>query len=145
MKNLVFHAPIYRAYADWKKVQSAMSRPEEFLPVAKRLLDNYGGLAEAYRDAREIVTAYPQSDGAQVLSEMLEVGEEKQALAPGFLPALKKEVAALGKKFSIGTSDLGKVAGSSTAGNSSATRKPPTRSRNTSGRSRMLRPFLKNG
>ena len=101
MKSLVFHAPICRAYADWKKVQSAMSRPEEFLPVARRLLDNYGGLAEAYRDAREIVAAYPHSDGAQVLSEMLEVGDAKQALAPGFLPALRKEVAALKRKFRI--------------------------------------------
>lgn len=99
MKDLVLCAPVYRAYADWKKVQGALSRPEEFLPVAKRLLDGYDKLVATYKDARAIIKAHPGSDGAQVLSEMLEVGEEKKALAPGFLPALKRDVAALTRKF----------------------------------------------
>ena len=99
MKDIVIYAPMYRAYADWKKVQSSMTRPEEFLPVAKRLLENHDKLVATYKDARAIVDAYPDSDGARVLGEMLEVGEEKKVLAAGFLPALKKDVSALKNRF----------------------------------------------
>jgi len=108
MKDIVIYAPIYRAYADWKKVQTALSRPEEFLPVAQRLLDSYDKLGVAYRDARAIVDAYPNSDGAQVLREMLEVGEEEKALAPDFLPTLQQEVAALTKQHGDGMAALRK-------------------------------------
>lgn len=99
MKNMVVYAPIYRAYADWSKVQNALSNPADMLPVAQRLLDNYDRLAAAYRDARAIIAEQPQSDAAQVLSEMLAVGEEEKALAPGFLAGLKKDVAALRRKY----------------------------------------------
>ncbi len=109
MKDMTLYALDYRAYADWKKVQPALTRPEEFLPVAQRLLNNYAKLAEAYKDARAIVKAHPKSDGAQVLSEMLDVGEHKKALAPSFLPALKKEVAALTRKFGNNASGLEKL------------------------------------
>jgi predicted dehydrogenase len=99
MKEMVAYAPLYRAYADWKKVQSALARPEEFLPVAAKLLDNHEKLVAAYRAAREIVTAQPGTDGARVLAEMLDVGGENTVLAPGFLPTLKKEAARLRRKF----------------------------------------------
>jgi predicted dehydrogenase len=98
MKAMTVLAPIYRAYAEWKKVQSALVRPEEFLPVAQRLLDNYSKLVDAYRDARAIVDAHPASDGAQVLRDMLDVGGEQAALSPRFLAALKRDVAALKRK-----------------------------------------------
>ncbi len=101
MKDMVTYAPMYRAYADWKKVQSAIAMPENFLPVATRLLDNYDKLAAAYKDARSTVNAYPESDGARVLSQMLELGGEKKVLSGSFLHTLKKEVAVLRKKFEI--------------------------------------------
>jgi len=99
MKNLISSSQAYRAYADWKKVQSSMAMPEKFLPVASKLLDIYETLISAYNDARSIVNAYPKSDGARVMSQMLELGEEEKALSAGFLPALKKEVSALRRKF----------------------------------------------
>ena len=100
MEAMVTHAPAYRAYADWKKVEASLANPAELLPVARKLLDNYDKLVAAYRDARAIVKAHPDSDGAKVLSEMLEVGEEKTALSPAFLAALKKDVARLRRKYS---------------------------------------------
>jgi len=106
MKDMTLLAPVYRAYADWKKVQSSLSRPEEFLPVATNLLNQYDSLVATYKDARDIVNAYPKSDGARVLSELLEVGEEKKVLAPDFLPALKRDVTALNKKFGDGLTTL---------------------------------------
>ena len=95
MKNLVRFTTMYRAYVDWKKVRAAMTRPEEFLAVEQNLRDNYAALLEAYRAARRIVDAYPKSDGARVLREMLEIGHEKQAL---------RDVAALRRKFGEGRS-----------------------------------------
>ncbi len=99
MKAVVEYAPLYRAYADWKKIQSDLVRPEDFLPVAQRLLDSYAALVAAYRDALAIIKDYPDSDGAQVLLEMLEVGGETEVLAKVFLPALKREVSRLRRKF----------------------------------------------
>ncbi len=108
MKAMVLYAPMYRAYADWKKVESALADPTEMQPVAQQLLDNYSALCSAYKDARAIIKAHPRSDGARVLAEMLEVGEEKKALAPGFLVALKKDVAALRRKHGEHAADLGR-------------------------------------
>jgi len=102
MRNITRYAPMYRAYADWKKVFSDMARPEEFRAVAASLLQNYNDMVACYKDACAIVEAYPKSDGARVLSEMLDVGGAVDVLAPGFLPALKKDVAALKKKFGDG-------------------------------------------
>jgi predicted dehydrogenase len=94
MKNMVTLVPVYRAYADWKKVRSALCTPAEFLPIATKLLDNFEALVAAYQDARAIVDAYPDTDGAQILREMLELGEESKVLAPEFRSALKQDVAA---------------------------------------------------
>lgn len=99
MKDLTETAPLYNAYVDWKKVRTALVDPAQFLSVAEKLLLNYPKLVTAYGDAQEIVAAYPKSDGAQVLREMLELGEAAQALDPLFLPALKREVAALRRKY----------------------------------------------
>jgi hypothetical protein len=106
MKDMTLYAPAYRAYVDWKKVQTALVSQEQFLPIAQNLLDLYDKLVVTFRNARAIVKDYPSSDGAQVLREMLEVGEADKALSPGFLPALKKDVSSLKRKFGSSTIDL---------------------------------------
>ena len=98
VKELVACAPLYRAYADWKKVRAALVRPEEFVTVAEKLLENLDRVRKAYRDARTIIREYPRSDGAQVLRELLEVGDEKAVLHPRFKSALRRDIAALRKK-----------------------------------------------
>ena len=99
MKDIVRYVPVYRAYADWRKVQGALVDPAAFLPLVRGLLNVYEDLARTYRDALAVVRKYPDSDGAGVLREMLELGDHKLVLAAGFLPALKKEVGALMRKF----------------------------------------------
>lgn len=98
MKAIVQLVPVYRAYADWKKVQSALVEPDAFLPIAETLLQKLPELKAAYADARAIMSAYPRTDGARVLREMLELGDEETVLAETFPPALKREVAALRRK-----------------------------------------------
>lgn len=95
MKSLVECALAYRAYADWKKMESSMADPAELLPLAQNLKDSYEELRKSYKEAREIIEAYPGTDGARVLSEMLETGEEGKALTPSFLPTLEKDLKAL--------------------------------------------------
>jgi predicted dehydrogenase len=102
MKEVVAAAPLYRAYADWRKLRGVLADPAQFLPVAEKLLQHYPKLAAAYRDARAIIAAHPRTDGAQVLREMLEIGEAERALDPAFLPALKREVAALRRQYAAG-------------------------------------------
>lgn len=99
MNELTQWAPAYRAYIDWKKVQDALVDPSGMLPVAERLYEYYDRLVSAYKDARAIIKDYPRSDAAKVLSEMLEVGEEKKALDPAFKATLKKDLAVLRRKF----------------------------------------------
>ncbi len=130
MKEIVLLAPVYRAYADWKKVRSSLTRPEEFLPVAQRLLDQYGKLVAIYRDARAIVDAHPDTDGAKVLLEMLELGEERVVLSPDFLAALKKDVTALRRKYADRSIRLTKCTASGLlpgAGSIAAVAYPPKR------------------
>lgn len=95
MKALIDDATAYRAYADWKKVAEDLREPGERKESALRLLGLYPGLVDTYREARRIIDAYPTSDGARMLRDMLEVGEEKVATSPAFLKALKSDCAKL--------------------------------------------------
>lgn len=99
MRELIHHATIYRAYADWKKVADSMKNPEELTPLARKLLRVYPDLKETYLTAHKIINAAPQSDGARVLREMLEIGREAEVLAPSFLQNLKRECARLDRKY----------------------------------------------
>lgn len=107
MKDMTIYAPVVRAYLDWKKVQSVLARPAEFAPVARQLLGHYGNVVETFRAARAIVADYPHSDGAKVLKEMLELGEDDRVLNSAFLAALKREVAALNRKFGSDSAGTG--------------------------------------
>jgi predicted dehydrogenase len=91
MKALLHHAQIYRAYADWKKVRQDLAAPLEYFRLLARLLQAFPELRAAYVRARKIADAYPQSDGARVLREVLELGAEAAVLAPGCLAGLKRE------------------------------------------------------
>jgi hypothetical protein len=96
MKDLIELSTLYRAYADWKKVLPSMDNPEDLLPVAVKLQRGMERLRTTYQEARELIVAYPKTEGARTLAEMLAVGEERNALALGqkIVTELKKEVAA---------------------------------------------------
>lgn len=67
--------------------------------MLKQLIADYPQMRATYGLARRIVDAYPASDGARVLREMLqEIGDEKQVLSAGFLPKLKRRYAAMNRK-----------------------------------------------
>ncbi len=90
--ELIWKAQLYRQYADWKKVRDDMVSPVESLNLLGVLIGSFTQLREAYTQARKIVDAYPQSDGAHALGEWLELGEERIVMAPGYLAKLKHEM-----------------------------------------------------
>ena len=61
------------------------------LDTVDRFIKNYPALKAAYGQARRTIDAHPDAPAARVLREMLEeVGEEREALAPAFLPWVKR-------------------------------------------------------
>lgn len=109
MRDLIACATTYRAYRDWGKVAQDLADASRYLEIVEALVQTYPRLRATYGEARRIIDAYPQSDGARVLSEMLAVGEEQAALAPAFLRALRRRHAAL-KRVCTKTSDFLSVA-----------------------------------
>lgn len=66
-----------RAFQDWNAVASQIE-DTTFLQdrIAEPLLSDFANVVVQYRRARRIVDACPGSDGARVLNELLEVGDE---------------------------------------------------------------------
>ncbi len=93
MKDIVHYAKLYRAYADWGKVLDDMAAPDQFTSIGQRLLGQLDKLRATYALARKIADAYPRSDGARVLREMLALGDEKLVMAAGFPARLKRQFA----------------------------------------------------
>ena len=78
MSQLVLEANTYRAICDWTTVLHVTEETQQ--QTLREARDNFLGrlpeVQKLYRQARTIVDAYPASDGARVLSEMLELGGE---------------------------------------------------------------------
>lgn len=95
MKNLIQYSMAYRAYADWAKVREDLVNPESADRLAFELLPSADAIKAVYAEARKIADAYPASDGARVLREMLELGGEAAVMKPGFKTELKRRAAKL--------------------------------------------------
>lgn len=99
VKDLIVHVRTYRAYVDWLAVSDELADKSSLIKLLDDLITSYPDLEATYRAARKIVAAYPRSDGAKVLREMLELGDHEHVLAPGFLTRLKRKRTGLRKKW----------------------------------------------
>jgi len=98
MKDLIWYAAQYRRCTDWAKVADDVVEPEKLIELYEQLIADLGELKRTYRKARKLIKAYPKSNGARVLREMLEeIGGEKEVMAPGFQGKLKRRLAAVKK------------------------------------------------
>ncbi len=85
MADLIRHSLLYRQWADWSRVAGDLADPTRLERMRVELLENLPAVRRTYAAARQLIDAYPGSDGARVLREMLEeVGDEARVLAPGF-------------------------------------------------------------
>ena len=100
MTELIRYSLSYRAYADWAKVEADLIDPERLADLLEGLIAIYPQLQESYASARKLIDAYPASDGARVLREMLQdIGDEATVMAPGFLDELRRRQQALRQKY----------------------------------------------
>ena len=95
MRDLIDASQIYRAWRDWTKVAVDMKTPGQVLPLADRLLNALPLLQETQKTALAIVKAYPESDAARVLGDMLARSDHEITSRPGFARDLKRERAKL--------------------------------------------------
>jgi len=98
MKDLIHYATMVRAYVDWEKVFDTVKEKHKVVELADKVVADYPAIVSTMRAARRLANAYPRSDGAKVLREMLEVGCEQDVLGKRFLPALKRRRAAMKRK-----------------------------------------------
>jgi hypothetical protein len=98
MKDLIRTSTAYRAFADWERVQTDLVDPSATRALCAKVVEALDGMLETYALARKIADAYPRSDGARVLREMLEVGLEKDVMKPGFKAAIRRKMKKMGVK-----------------------------------------------
>ncbi len=85
MADLIRSCLLYRQWADWSRVIEDVKEPAKIHALRDELMRKLPEIRRTYAAARSLIEAYPESDAAQVLREMLtEVGDESRVMAPGF-------------------------------------------------------------
>ncbi len=93
ISDLIWKAQLYRQYADWRRVRRDLAFPVDALNLLGMVIAHFEPLRAAYAAARKMADACPRSDGARALNAWLELGREREAMAPGCLARLKREMA----------------------------------------------------
>lgn len=86
MTDIVLMANSYKSLEGWAGLAGSVTpeNRQKIRDARDRFLANLPKIQATYRQARIIADAYPGSDGARVLKEMLEVGGEKQVIEGKF-------------------------------------------------------------
>jgi len=99
MKDLIHYAVMVRALLEWEKVFDNVKEKTKVVQLADEVIKNYPVIVSTMKAARKLADAYPRSDGAKVLREMLEVGCEQDVLRKNFLAELKKRRTRMKRKI----------------------------------------------
>jgi hypothetical protein len=93
MKELITFARLVREILDWTSISESIYPPEipKLLKKLDELIDRYEEISTVFREARHLAAAYPTSDGARVIEEMLNIGYEREVTNPGFKTTLEKK------------------------------------------------------
>lgn len=95
MCDLVNGAHAYCAYHDWKRITADMVEPTLCVRLADDLLGRLTSLNAAQEAAQRIIAAYPATEAARMLREVLAQTDVATTGASGFGEALRAERAAL--------------------------------------------------
>ncbi|HOZ45392.1 MAG TPA: hypothetical protein PLO37_03125 [Candidatus Hydrogenedentes bacterium] len=98
VKELLRYAEIYRTYADWAVVSDDVCQPERVVEFADCFVEAYPKMRRAMKEARRLADAYPRSQGAKVLNEILELADERELMRPRFLDGVKRRRTSLKTK-----------------------------------------------
>jgi predicted dehydrogenase len=91
MRDLIKLSTTYRAFRDWRQVADDCKDPTAPVQAADALIEKLTALQTVQKAARAIIGAYPQSDGARVLGEMLALTDESASSKPAFGQWLKED------------------------------------------------------
>ena len=103
MRDLISVAPIYRAYADWTQIQKDVRDFPKVARVVEQYIQTFPQIVKVYKHAHEIIDAYPKSNAARPIKELLELGGDEVACSKATLAQAKKILAKLN---AAGTSAL---------------------------------------
>ena len=91
MCDLINTTVSYRAYRDWSHVIDDMTEPGRMIEIIDRLIEALPRLKELLPVARRISDSYPESTGARVLDEILDLCRDDRITSPGFNEDLRQE------------------------------------------------------
>ncbi len=97
MKDLISVAPVYRAYADWTKITEDVQDTSKIARVVEKYIQTYPQLVKVYKQAHDIIKAYPKSNAARPIKELLELGGDEVASSKATLAQAKKILVKLNK------------------------------------------------
>jgi hypothetical protein len=89
MSRLLHFAALHRACADWLSVVEDVMEPARVLDLVNTVIRAYPEMLDVMRTARALADAYPRSEGARLLREMLEVGGEDAVTGRDFLSRMQ--------------------------------------------------------
>jgi len=94
--ELIRQSQVYRPYRHWMEAGGDLTSPDQLVELADTAIEALPKLREAQQAARKIVDAYPESDGARVLLDLLALTDEEEVANPSYLGKLKEERSKLG-------------------------------------------------
>lgn len=109
MADLCRLTPKVRTYADWRKLEEDMVEPHKLAEMLEPLVLGHAAIVDAYRRGRALADAFPGTEAARVINELLEVGLEPEMLKKDSLPRLKREFMALQRRYGLLAAELTEV------------------------------------
>jgi len=90
MKELISASVSCRAALDWVSVADDVADPAGGVKALQGFLKEQKNFAELFKRAKTLAKAYPRSDGARVINEMLELAGLGTAIRPTFVAKARK-------------------------------------------------------
>ena len=98
MRDALAHVKLVRAHADWMKVADDAEDPASIVAAADRVIEAYPAIRDTFREAIDLAEAYPGSEGAALLRDVIELAEAPAVLADGYLDQVKRDRDALKRR-----------------------------------------------
>jgi len=95
VRDLVNSTRKYRAFRDWRGIAPDIQEPSQLLGIIDEAIDALPHLQSAQQRARLIIRSCPDSDGARVLAEILELSDEEITSRPEYAQELGRDRACL--------------------------------------------------
>lgn len=91
IRDLINYTATYCQYRDWSRIQNDIESPVKLPALLDALIGKWPRWQETRQKALRIINHAPASDGARVLKELLDMGDDKQTSDPAYLNKLRDE------------------------------------------------------